>query len=115
MVLLDSSFLIDILRNRRPAVTLFDTLEQNEPHLVVASPTVMELWRGTLRSQLSEREKSKVESLLSSLEVIPFDEKEAKRTAEVEAEMEMRGVHCGVEDLMIAGTALTHGETVVAR
>ena len=68
MAILESSFLIDVMRNNQQALEILDSLEQQEPELLVATPSVMELWIGALLSTRPDSEKRKVEELLDNLE-----------------------------------------------
>ncbi|MEK6838019.1 MAG: PIN domain-containing protein, partial [Nanoarchaeota archaeon] len=83
MAVLESSFLIDILRNYRSAVSLLDELERKGESMFVAAPSVMELWEGALKSKVSEKEKAKVDELLASMNVLSLDSLSAKRAAEI--------------------------------
>ncbi len=112
MAVLETSFLIDILRNRPSAVELLYKLEQRETFLI-ASPTVMELWEGALRNRMHENEKSKVENLLSAVAVLNFDVNAAKQAAEINVELSHEMIE--PEDVMIAAIALSHGEMLVTR
>ncbi|HLC65535.1 MAG TPA: PIN domain-containing protein [Candidatus Nanoarchaeia archaeon] len=114
MAVLDSSFLIDILRNKPSAATLLGDLEGKESVLAVAAPSVAEMWEGALLSSIPEREKKRVEDLLLRLTVFPLDEAAAKRTAEIEASLIRQGQQIGWIDVMVAGIALVRGETLVS-
>lgn len=114
MAVLDTSFLIDILRNKKEAVGLRVELER-EGHLFAAAPTVYELWQGALQSRLPWQEKSKVDGILSSVSVLDLDARSSKRAAEIAVELSRKGESIETEDLMIAGIALSNGEMVVTR
>lgn len=113
MVVLDSSFLIDIRRNRVKAVQLLSEFEKNNQTLFVAAPTITELWQGALLSNIPESEKRIVTNLLSSLKVLPLGEKEAKSVAELNVNLKNNPIE--VIDLMIAAITLVNGDTLVTR
>lgn len=115
MAVLDSSFLIDILRNNKKALELLDDLERKEQALFITAPTVMELWEGALQSNILEREKGHVEELLAAMTFLPLDIRASKRTAEIEVDLSRKGVSIEAEDIMIAGIALSNGEMVVTK
>ncbi len=114
MAILESSFLIDLLRNKSSAVELFNDLERKETILGITAPSIMEIWEGALLSPISEKKKKLVEELLSQLTVFSLDEKAAKRAAEIEALLIKQGLAIGTTDVMIAGITLAEGETLVA-
>ena len=115
MVVLDTSFLVDILRNAPRAVELLVEIEGKEPTLLVAAPTVMELWEGALGSKASEKEKARVDALLTSVNVLYLDVRAAKRAAELDFELSGKGTPLELQDIMIAAIAMANGETVVTK
>jgi len=112
MAVLDTSFVVDFLRNRSPAVAILSELELRED-LFVATPTVMELWEGTLRSKLTSQNKKQVNAFLAAVTILDFDIRAAKRAAEISIDLSHSPLE--TEDVMIASVALTRGETLVTR
>ncbi len=112
MAVLETSFLIDILRGRKQAVDLLNELEEREP-LFITTPTIMELWEGALRSQLPEKEMKKTGDMLVALHILDFDAKAAKKAAEINYEL----LHSPIEaeDSMIASIAFVHNEVLVTK
>ena len=53
--------------------------------------------------------------VLSLVTVLPVSTSVAIRAGDLLADLERRGAGIGVEDVLIAATALTHGLTVVTR
>ena len=82
MSVLDSSFLIDILRNEPSAVAMLRRID-GAGTMLIPAPAIMELWAGALRSNASEEGKQQVERLASSMTVVDFDAVAAKRAAEL--------------------------------
>lgn len=115
MAVLDSSFLIDLIHNSPVAVDILARLEQTEKNLYVAAPSIMELWAGVLKGRKAEQKKAKLEEFLASLNVLPLNAESAKRAAEIEAELSLKGIMIEIEDIMIAGIASSNGETVVTK
>ncbi|MEM3126881.1 MAG: PIN domain-containing protein [Candidatus Woesearchaeota archaeon] len=115
MACLETSFLVDILKKEISAGKLMNELENFEPRLVVASPSIKELWAGALLSKKKEQEKAKINELMTNFEVLSLDENSAKEAAEIEFELTKKGLPIDVEDVMIAAIAKTNGEKVVTR
>lgn len=115
MAVLDTSFLIDLLRNKKEALSLRNELDSLEPTLYATAPSIMELWDGALFSAIPQREKEKVEQLLRAIDILPLDSRGSKRAAEIGFALSKKGEIIQDEDLMIAGIALTNGEMVVTR
>ncbi len=113
MAVLETSFLIDILRNEPIAVKHLYELEQNEKELFITSPTIMELWEGALLCNMPQKEKTKIEALLTTLTELPLDSTSAKRAAEISVYLSKRGQTIDTEDIMIAGISLSTGEKII--
>lgn len=113
MAVLDTSFLIDLLRGKKEVEGLLDSLEHEE--LVIAAPSIEELWCGALLSAVSEREKKKIHSLCEGLMLGVLDDKSARLAGEIEASLIKKGVQIQVEDCMIAGIAKARNEKIVTR
>ena len=115
-MLLDTTFLIDLLRGTdKSAFQRAKLLDQRLESKDVASITIMELWRGVMQSVHQDKEKKRVNELLSSLFQYPFQEKEAKKAGEIEAELLKQGKMIDLEDIMIAGVASIHHEPILTR
>jgi tRNA(fMet)-specific endonuclease VapC len=114
--LIDSSVLIDVERGR---VVLGALLEgRGDRGVAIAAITAAELLHGVHRLRASKRKtraEAVVETLLSSIPVIPFDLVCARAHARLGAELARRGIAVGTHDLMIGATALARGLSIVTR
>jgi tRNA(fMet)-specific endonuclease VapC len=114
-VILDSSFLIDLLRTKDgDAEKKANELDQKLVVKATTSISVLELWRGVLRAH-SASERQKVNSLLGSVQLYPFNEEAAKKAAVIEADLMERGEMIDLEDIMIAGITLSKNETILTK
>src|SRR3989344_7075027 len=115
MVILDTCFIIDLLRSKEPAIKIFDELEYKHEQFFIAAPTISELWLGALKAKAHQMEKRRIEGFMNGATIISFGTRSAKRAAEVEFELEQKNTIIDTEDIQIAATTLTHGETLVTR
>ncbi len=115
MAVLDTTFLVDLLRGKAAVRDLKEDLDKTETILAIAAPSIMELWAGTELSKMPEKEKKKVGELIASLSALPLDEKSAKIAGEIEARLMEKGLPIETEDIMIAGIAIANGDKVVTR
>ena len=115
MVCLDTTFIIDLLRGKEEISSLKDNLDRTESRLAIAAPSVMELWVGAQLVSKSNEEKAKIDELLQSLIVLELNEHNAKLAGEIEAALIHNGQTIDTEDCMIAGIAISNGETLVTR
>lgn len=100
----DTSFLVDLLRGRREAVDLWDSLAE-EGAVAHLSPLVLFelrfgfLWRG------DRIEEAQFEAVASSMPMAELSEHAASHAADLQARMMRRGAALGAVDALIAGTA----------
>ncbi len=115
MAVLDTSFLVDLLRGKASVKLLKDELDKTEIRIAIAAPSITELWFGAHLAKQSTAEKAKINDLLSSLEILPLDNESAKEAGDIQAELLVKGLSIQPEDSMIAGIARINGEKVVTR
>ena len=109
-VILDTSLLIAAERRALRFEDLLGTLA-NEP-LAVSAVTASELLHGCHRAAdrgTRARRSAFVEGLLGALPVMPFGLAEARRHAELWADLAAGGTLIGAHDMLIAATALARG------
>lgn len=115
MPVLDTSFVIDFLEGEEEAVSIFDFLRQQAAPLGVTAYTHFELYAGVGRAQRPDRERRQVEGVLDGLTLFAFAPEAARQAGLLDAELAEAGEPVGLVDLMIAATALHHGQSVVTR
>ena len=114
-MILDTSFLIDLLRGKDNNVKdRIDRLDKEFLIKGVTSISIMELWRGALQST-NEKEKKEINELLKSLLTFNLDENAAKEAAEIESELTKEGDIIDLEDIMIAGISKARNEVLLTR
>lgn len=113
MWVLDTNTLIYFFkREGRVAEILFQ-----HPPKDIGIPAIVlyELQVGIAKSSSPQKRMGQLEELTSVIQVLPFGPVEAKAAAGVRASLEKRGTPIGPYDILIAGTALAHGATLVSR
>lgn len=99
LVMLDTSACIEILRGHAPP-------EAWKPHHFCISTVIeAELWAGVYHSG-GKTEQLKIQRLLASVEILPFDRKAAEATGKVLGTLTKAGQKIGDFDSQIAGHAL---------
>lgn len=85
------------------------------PPSEVAIPAVVlfELEFGLARSIRHAQRRKQLQELVSLVTLLPFGPAEARASAQIRAELEQAGTPIGPYDLLIAGTALSHGAILV--
>ena len=102
MKILDTDHCIAILRGR---LDLRDRISP-EDKLATTAISVAELTHGAYRSQHREDNLARLEVLLATLIILPFDEPAGRRFGVLKAELETRGEPLDDLDLQIASIAI---------
>ena len=110
-MILDTSLLIEAERGKLRIDALLESF--SEEHVSIAAITASELLHGCYRAQnagIRARRFAFVEAILDTIPVSAFGLPEARRHAELWAELARQGRSVGPHDLLIAATAVARGE-----
>lgn len=107
--LLDTNILSELVK-KRPNPNLIDHLRLRPPEsLFTSSICVMELRFGSVRRKDSEVFWDRINSeILSRVGILPFDFQEAMAAGDILCSLTKAGHLLGIEDILIASTALSH-------
>ena len=109
---LDSTFLIDLLAGDPDAGRLAGALRASAERLATPAPCVAELLRGVHRAGKGLRA---TDELLAQLEVVPLDERAARRAGEIATQTAARGREVAMMDCLVAGIVIASDGTLVSR
>lgn len=110
--LLDTNTCIMYLNNRESRVALH--LRKHIPgEVAICSVVRAELRFGALRSRKPADAMAGVLAFLAPFQSIPFDDGAADESARIRSELAATGTPIGPNDLLIAGTAVFRGLTLV--
>lgn len=113
-MILDSTFLIDVLRGDESVSSIIENVDSSGTAFV-SSITVMELSEGIHLSDATERECDAVHELLTDLTELSFDRDCALQAGEINGALVSSGEPIDTADVMIAATAIVHDQAVVTR
>lgn len=113
--LLDTNAVVALLRNKPARVReRYREAEASDDYLAVSSIVLFELWYGAAKSSQVPENTERLRILLSGdLDLLDFDDEDARTAGQVRADLEKIGTPIGAYDLLIAGQALRRGLTVV--
>lgn len=117
MKLLDSTFLIDLLRNKKEAYNKLNDLE-NEIALFVTSISVFELAIGTQLDKNVDKVKkfSELSKFLSAFEILNLDVDSAMISGKLRGDLISQGKEIDTRDCLIAGIALSNKvDTIITK
>lgn len=113
--LLDTNAVVALLRNKPTQVReRYRQAQASGDYLALSSVVLFELWHGVAKSSQVPENTERLRILLSGdLDLLDFDDDDARTAGQVRAALEKDGNPIGAYDLLIAGQALRRGLTVV--
>jgi len=114
-MILDTTFLIDLMKEDPAAVKKLKELERDKITQNIAALTLYELYVGIMLSTKPEKEKRKVLDTLASMNILGLNAKSAAKAGEVQGKLIREGKMIDPEDAMIAGIALLNNEIVLTK
>jgi predicted nucleic acid-binding protein len=115
IVLLDTSFLIDLMNGDEDAVEKASELETDLVQQRLSSMTLFELYYGIGRATDSDTEREQVEDVLASKPVHPADTAVMRKAGRLAGELGNDGTPIGDGDVIIGATADIVEEPVLTR
>ena len=110
--MLDTNICIYAIKHKPEKV--FQKLQTIDPQDVcVSSVTYAELVHGVEKSAAVEKNRLALSMLLANIEILDFDVDAADCYGKIRADLEKKGTPIGPLDMMIAGHAMSMGDTVV--
>ena len=114
-MILDTTFLIDILRNKQEASDKLKSLEKLNVPIAVAAPSIVEIFAGWHYSKKSDEEKGRIIDVLESQVIHDLDKESARKAGEIKGNLIKTGNDIELMDCMIAGIAYKNKETILTR
>lgn len=114
-MILDTTFVVDLIKNQEFALSKLKQLEKENIPYAIASPTIFELWSGLISLEKSEKEKLKVVSLINEQIIFALDAKSAEESGKIDGWLIRNGKMIQPEDCMIAGIAKNNNKTLLTR
>lgn len=114
-MLLDTSFLIDLMNGDEGAVEKAQELETDLIQQRLSSMTLFELYYGVARSGQSKDEREKVENVLASKPIHPADTAVMRKAGRLSGELVNEGNAVEDGDVIIGATADVVEEPVLTR
>lgn len=119
MACLDTTILIDLLSRRsarkRQAVRKVEELAEKGQALTTTRFNVTELYVGLARSTRPEEDEEAIGTLLREFEVLEFNDAAARVFGSITGFLQQIGKPTGDMDVLIASTAMVHGQSLITR
>ncbi|WP_254525209.1 type II toxin-antitoxin system VapC family toxin [Natrinema caseinilyticum] len=114
-MLLDTTFLIDLMRGDRDAVEKAAEIESDLRQQRLSSMTLFELYYGASRSNQPEAKRKSIEDILASKPVHPADTAVMRKAGRIAGALANDGNRVGDGDVIIGATATVVDEPVLTR
>ncbi len=101
-ILIDTSIIIEFLRKKEKQDTYLWKIKEKDFSCFISAITVFELYAGAI----TDRHKQDLEKLLRWIEIIPFTQEIAKRSAEIYKKLKAANQLIEFRDIFIGATAL---------
>ena len=112
-MLLDASFLIDLMEGQPRAVALAAAIDAEGDRLCIPTPVLFELWVGASRAGGRTGDRQQLELLETSYEAAEFDAADARSAGTLQSTLRRAGRALGTVDAQLAGMALARSEALV--
>ena len=114
-VILDTDFLIKILRNDKTAKDHLEKLLSEPNEISITHVTLWELYQGVYKSSKIEPNLKETEELIEFLDVLPFTQSVARKFGFLLNDLNKKGTPIGVMDTLIASVALVYNLPLVTK
>lgn len=115
MACLDTNFMISLLRKERAAKAKLKGLQDRGVALTTTPITASELFRGAYKASSPEREIRRVREVLGYFKLLDYSMAACELYGKIVNELRKKGTPIGDLDAIIAGIAITHGESLLTK
>ena len=112
MILLDSTFLIDLIRGKKETLKIINSKES----LLTTQINMYEVIKGLFLKNITSSKFVEIIEMFNNIKVLPLDDSAVIKSAEIYADLTKKGIEIHNFDCIIAGTALSKGiNTIVTK
>ncbi len=115
MVCLDTSFLIDYLRQNPAAEKRLRYYEEKYEPLTTTPINAAELYEGAYSAKAKKGEVAKVRGMLEHLELLDLNPVVCERYGQLSNDLKSKGTPIGDLDTLIASAAVSHKQILLTR
>ena len=112
-MILDTSFLIDVMEGARSALAKVDEIEGDDMEQFVPAVTLQELYIGMGASEIPERECRKIQTVVETRPIFPTSKAIARKAGRIDGQLRRDGWRINVGDATIGATGIVRDEPVL--
>ena len=109
MKILDTTFLIDMIRGRKETIPIINSMQ----HLFTTQINMYEVIRGFFLKNVASSDIYKIVELFESIKLLTLDDNSIIKSAEISSNLTKKGEYIPHNDCLIAGIAITNGITTI--
>ena len=114
-MILDTDFLIAIIRKDQAAVNFIENNVTGDTELYITHVNLWELYQGAFKGEKINQNLQEVNELISCFTVLEFTLESAIRFGKLINDLRKNGKQIGVMDTLIASVALEHNFKIITR
>ena len=114
-MLLDATFLVDLVRGDPAARALLDAAEEGSEAVRIPAPAIAKFWEAVERSRQPPRDRERVQAILAGAASVPFTAEHAARSGRILGRAAREGFPMDPFDAMVAAVAVESDEALVTR
>jgi tRNA(fMet)-specific endonuclease VapC len=115
MIILDTSFIIDLIRQKMEALAKLSEIENREEIICTTTMNVLELYRGAYMSTRIASNLESVRKIIEALLVIPITEETYDIFGSLSSKLSSRSEPMGDFDEVIAAITLAYDASIVTK
>lgn len=112
-MILDTSFLIDVMNDDEDALEAVDRIESDGVEQNVPAMTVQELYIGVGTSDEPDRTRRTIERVVESRPILETTREIARKAGRIDGDLRSRGKRIDVGDATIGATGIVRDEPVI--
>lgn len=114
-MILDTTFLIDLMRGDEDAVSRAEALESEQIAQRVPGAVVFELFVGVGQTDRTEAEIDRIEAVLDARPVLDLDERTLRKAGRIRGLLPADGDDVGTGDVLVGAAGVVREEPVLTR
>jgi len=115
MVCLDTSFVIDVIKEDKEAISKKESIEKKNQAVTIAAPTIIELMRGLKSAGIKDEQEEKIGEFINSITTLCLDKDSAVEDGNIELSLVRKGLKVEIVGVMIAGICRANKERLLTR
>ncbi len=114
-MILDTSFIIDLLQGRVPTVSKIKKMEAESIATSISTPSIFKLFVGISLTKKPISEKNRIMEILKSWGIMDLDAESAALAGKIYGELIKNGEIIDPEGSMIAGIVISNNEPILTK